>query len=216
MKLFRLAFAALALSLGAPVLLTAQNWQGQNHPDHDRGGWDAPPREFRDIQRQGFHDGIEAAHNDFNNHYPPNIEQRREFRHPPVRGEFQNDYRDGFRRGYNMAFSHYRESFAPPPPPPHPGVGAQILGMVEQGMAQDRGAWDAPPQELREIQRQGFHDGLDAGHKDFDRRLPPNTDAWRTFRHPPVPRQFQDDYRDGFRRGYNLAFSHFREDHDRH
>src|ERR1035437_9481176 len=119
MKLFRLAFAALALSLSAPLLLTAQNWQGQNHPDHDRGGWDAPPQEFREIQRRGFHDGLEAAHRDFDNHNPPNIEEKREFRHPQVSDEFQNDYRDGFRRGYNMAFSHYRESVAPPPPPPH-------------------------------------------------------------------------------------------------
>lgn len=213
MSLFRLAVATLALSLGAPILLTAQNWQDPNHPDHDRGGWDAPPPEFRDIQRQGFHDGLEAAHNDFDNHYPPNIEQRREFRHPPVPFQFRDDYRDGFRRGYNMAFSHYRESFAPPPPPPppsRPGIGAQILGAIVNS-----GAWDAPPQEFREVQRQGFHDGLDAGHRDFDRRLPPNVDAWGTFRHPPVPGELRDDYRDGFRRGYDLVFSHFRDDHDR-
>ena len=114
MKHIRFAFAAIALSLSAPLLLTAQNWQ--DHPDHDRGGWDAPPQEFREIQRQGFHDGLVAARNDFDNHNPPNIEERREFRHPPVPDDFKNDYRDGFRRGYNAAFSHFRESAAPPGP----------------------------------------------------------------------------------------------------
>ena len=209
MKLFRLAVATLALSLGTPILLTAQNWQDPNHHNDDRGGWDAPPQEFRDVQRQGFHDGLEAAHNDFDNHYPPNVEARREFRHPPVPHQLQDDYRDGFRRGYDRAFSHFREN-VPPPPPPHPSIGAQILGAIENS-----GAWDAPPQEFREMQRRGFHDGLDAGHRDFDRRLPPNVDSWETFRHPPVPGEFRDDYRDGFRHGYDRAFSHFRDDHDR-
>lgn len=41
MKLTRLALAAIALSLGTPALLMAQNWPP---PNHDRGGWDAPHR----------------------------------------------------------------------------------------------------------------------------------------------------------------------------
>ena len=69
MKLIRLALPALVLALGTSALLIAQNGPpqdrpqqgyGQDHPDHDRGGWDAPPQEFRDIQRQGFHDGIRS------------------------------------------------------------------------------------------------------------------------------------------------------------
>jgi len=39
-------------------------------PEHERGGWDAPPQEFRDVQRQGFHDGLEAGHDDFNRRNP--------------------------------------------------------------------------------------------------------------------------------------------------
>jgi len=39
-------------------------------------------------------------------------------------------------------------------------------------------------------------------------------DAWGTFRHPRVPPETREDYRDGFRRGYHLAYSHFRDDRD--
>jgi hypothetical protein len=35
------------------------------------------------------------------------------------------------------------------------------------------------------------------------------------YRHPAVTRHDRDEYRDGFRRGYDSAFSHFREGHDR-
>jgi Spy/CpxP family protein refolding chaperone len=114
MKLTRLALPVLVLVLGTSALLRAQS-QPQDHPqqgygqDHDRGGWDAPPQEFREIQRQGFHDGIEAARSDFQNQRPPNAERRNEFRNPPVPGHAHDEYREGFRRGYDMAFSHFRE-----------------------------------------------------------------------------------------------------------
>jgi hypothetical protein len=214
MKFTRLVVAALALALGTSTLLMAQNGPpegypqqgyGQDHPDHDRGGWDAPPQEFREIQRQGFHDGIEAARNDFQNQRPPNAEWRNEFRHPPVPGPAREEYRDGFRRGYDMAFSHFREGTGPSPMP-----------MNQDYPDHDRGGWDAPPQEFREIQRQGFHDGIEAARNDFQNQRPPNAEWRDEFRHPPVPGPARDEYRDGFRRGYDMAFSHFREDHDRH
>lgn len=110
MKLTRLALAALALSLATPVFLTAQNGPP---PPHDRGGWDAPPQEFRDVQRQGFRDGLQAGRDDFDQHRPPNVERRREFRHPPVPPPDRDAYRDGFRRGYDAAFSHFREGPGP-------------------------------------------------------------------------------------------------------
>lgn len=118
MKLVRLALPALALALAIPVLLIAQNGPppdrpqqgyGQDRPDHDRGGWDAPPQEFRDIQRQGFRDGLEAGHRDFESGHPPNVEIRREFRHPPVPPQARDEYREGFRHGYESASRHYRE-----------------------------------------------------------------------------------------------------------
>jgi hypothetical protein len=168
----------------------------QDQPGPDRS-WDAPPQEFRDIQRQGFHDGIEAGRNDYQMHLDPVVERRREFRHPAVAPQFHEDYRDGFRRGYNAAFSHFRE-----------GVGMDHPD-------HDRGGWDAPPQEFREVQRQGFHDGIEAGRVDFENHYEPVVERRREFRDPPVAPEFREDYRDGFRRGYNAAFSHFHEDHDR-
>src|SRR6202012_530406 len=66
MKLNRLAIPALALALGTTGFVMAEahsSPQGPPPPGYgygqDQGGWDAPPQEFRDIQRQGFHDGIE-------------------------------------------------------------------------------------------------------------------------------------------------------------
>ncbi len=72
----------------------------------DRSGWDAPPQEYRDVQRQGFHDGIEGARKDFENHRRPNVNNRDEFRHPNVPRNLRHDYRDGFRRGYNVGVQH--------------------------------------------------------------------------------------------------------------
>ncbi|MGA2351625.1 MAG: hypothetical protein ABSF70_14410 [Terracidiphilus sp.] len=206
MKLAPFSLALLALGLGTSILLVAQ----------DRGGWDMPPQEFRDIQRQGFHDGLEAAHYDFDHQLPQNVQGRREFLNPPVPREGREDYRIGFHRGYDAAFGHYREAAAP-----HQSIGSQILQAVEQGLPQDhpdhdRGGWDMPPQEFRDIQRQGFHDGIEAARRDFDHQFPPNIEASREFREPPVPREAREDYREGFRRGYDSAFAHFREGHDRY
>ncbi len=72
----------------------------------DSGGWDAPPAEFRQIQRQGFHDGIEGARKDFDHHRAPNVNGREEYRHPHVDPSARDDYRDGFRRGYDVAMQH--------------------------------------------------------------------------------------------------------------
>jgi hypothetical protein len=74
--------------------------------DRDHGDWDAPPSEFRDVQRQGFHDGIEGARKDFDNHRPPNVENREEYRHPHVAHDQREDYREGFRQGYERAMAH--------------------------------------------------------------------------------------------------------------
>src|ERR1700739_3746955 len=76
MKLNRLAVPVLALALGTTGLVMAQPYgvpQEPPPPGYGPGGWDAPPPEFRDIQRQGFHDGVEGARKDFDNHRPPNV-----------------------------------------------------------------------------------------------------------------------------------------------
>ena len=69
-------------------------------------GWDTPPAEFRDVQRQGFHDGIEGARKDFDHHRPPDVNNREEYRHPHVDPSMRADYREGFRRGYDVGMQH--------------------------------------------------------------------------------------------------------------
>jgi hypothetical protein len=90
------ANATVALS-GAPAAALAQY--------HD-GGWDSPPGDYRDVQRQGFHDGIEGAHKDFENHRRPDVENRDEYRHPHVSGSAREEYREGYRAGYQKGVEH--------------------------------------------------------------------------------------------------------------
>lgn len=80
---------------------------GQGPGGQGPGGWEGPPPEFRDeIHQRGFRDGIEGARKDFGNHRPPNVNNRDEFRHPPVPRGARHDYRDGFRRGYQVGVQH--------------------------------------------------------------------------------------------------------------
>jgi len=107
------AISALALALAIPALTTTKVQAQQPGPpppgyQQGPGGWDAPPAEFREFQRQGFHDGVEGARKDFDNHRPPNVDNRDEYRHPHVPHDMRMDYRDGFRRGYEMAMNHLK------------------------------------------------------------------------------------------------------------
>ena len=72
--------------------------------------WDQPPAEFKDMERQGFHAGVEAAANDFEHHRSPEPERRKEYKHPHVSSSFQGDYRRGFVRGYEDAYKHLMKS----------------------------------------------------------------------------------------------------------
>jgi len=68
--------------------------------------WDQPPPEFKEMERRGFHAGVQAAINDYNHHREPDPESRKEFRNPHVKRSFVEDYRKGFRRGYEDAMRH--------------------------------------------------------------------------------------------------------------
>jgi hypothetical protein len=59
-----------------------------------------PPAEFREIARQGFHDGFEAARRDTASGRPLVVERHPRFRKPPVPPPAWEEYRQGFRRGY--------------------------------------------------------------------------------------------------------------------
>jgi hypothetical protein len=114
MKIRWFALSVLSLSLGAAYFATGRAYSaplaspasGYGQDRDDRGGWDAPPAEFREAQRQGFHDGIEGARKDFDNHRRPDVNNRDEYRHPRVPRDLREDYRDGFRRGYERAMHH--------------------------------------------------------------------------------------------------------------
>ena len=108
---FAISALALALStsgfaIAQPFAAPARAFQYQDH-DHDRDrDWNTPPQEFRDIQRQGYHDGIEGARKDYDNHRRPDVNNRDEYRHPHVPESARADYRESFRRGYDTAWDH--------------------------------------------------------------------------------------------------------------
>jgi hypothetical protein len=110
------------VALTAGILLSgsvvqAQYQQGPPPPGayaQGPGGWDAPPQDFQDeMHRQGFHDGIEGARRDFDNHRRPNVNNRDEFRHPNVPRGARHAYREGFRRGYDVGVQHIYGSYDP-------------------------------------------------------------------------------------------------------
>lgn len=190
MHLNRMAVSAVALLIALSLTPTLRA-QGPPPPGY---GWDAPPQELNDIQRQGFHDGIEGARRDVENHRPPDVENRDEFRHPRVPPELREAYRDGFRRGYRRAMQHLmaggQPGFVPPQPPPPPPQ------------------WDAFPNEFNDIQRRGFHDGIEGARHDYENHRPPDVNNRDEYRHPHLPPDAREAYRDGFRRGYDRAMAH--------
>ena len=114
MKLKSIILSMLALSLtcftpAKARAIGAPGGVGAAVAAQDDHGWDAPPTEFREAQRKGFHDGVEAARRDFTEQRPPELERKREFREPPVPPEARDEYRDAFRHAYEMAYKHLSE-----------------------------------------------------------------------------------------------------------
>ncbi|WP_199726433.1 hypothetical protein [Acidipila sp. EB88] len=104
--------SALHAQYGPPQGPPPQGYgQGPGGPGgpggYGQGGWDAPPQAYSDIQRRGFHDGVEGARKDFENHRQPNVNNRDEYRHPDnVPGRLRRDYRAAFRSGYQAGVQH--------------------------------------------------------------------------------------------------------------
>ena len=109
---------ALVFSLGAATLQAAPiagAFQGYGQGPGP-GGWDQPPGSYQnDVMRQGFHDGIEGARKDVENHRRPDVNNRDEYRHPNVPGPARHDYRRGFRDGYQAAMAHMAGGGGPRP-----------------------------------------------------------------------------------------------------
>lgn len=68
--------------------------------------------------------------------------------------------------------------------------------------------WQEPPHEYNQVQQQGFHAGIDAARHDIDRGLPPDPHRHPDFRHPAVPGNLHEDFRNAFQHGYEVAYQH--------
>jgi hypothetical protein len=96
------------------------------------------------------------------------------------------------------------------------GAHAAVLHAPAVTAAMGQRGWDQPPDEYRDVQRQGFRDGLEAARRDWDRHRQRDADDHARYRRPPVPRDLRNDYRDGFRHGYDAAMHHMRDEHHDH
>ena|SRR5215472_5371859 len=108
-----LAVSALALSLGATsggFAARAYAMPAPSQPQYEgQGRWDEAPSEYRDAQRSGFHEGIEAARRDFAEHRHRDADDHSAYKHPPVERDLVSDYRNAFREGYSRAMHHMRD-----------------------------------------------------------------------------------------------------------
>lgn len=101
-----LAAGVMAAALLVIPTTHANALQGPPPPGYGAEPWAAVPPELQGAERQGFHEGIEGARKDYENHRPPSVENRDEFRHPPVPHRDREAYRQGFRRGYQVGVDH--------------------------------------------------------------------------------------------------------------
>jgi len=156
--------------------------------------WEMPPGEFNEIQRRGFHDGVEGARRDYGNHRQPDVNNREEYRNSNLPHDVRRVYKEAFRHGYDQAASHLWGAAQGPPvvvvPAPH----------------QDWDRWGMRGLE-NDAARRGYHDGLEEARHDVERNRNTDPDDQPQFRHPPVPPPLVDEYREGFMRGYEVAVS---------
>ena len=204
MHVSRLAVAMAVLIIGGVSIMPAKASAAQQRPDYGPGqnpyaqnnsDWNAPPQDFNDVQRRGFRDGLEGARRDYGNHRQPNVDNRDEYRHPDVPRDEWRDYREGFQRGYERGMSYLTGGYNSPMQGPGPGQDF------------DRRDRDAQPGPGYDARRRGFEEGMEGAIKDFGNHRRPDPDNRDEFRHPPLPGELRDPFRDGFRRGYQVAMS---------
>ncbi len=105
MKTAIIALAVILAFAGAPSRAAAQQPEAPPH-GVTAFPWIQPPPEFKEMQREGFHAGVEAAVKDYDHHRFPDFDRPKEYRHPHVKEAYRADFRQGFRRGYNDAMHH--------------------------------------------------------------------------------------------------------------
>lgn len=72
-------------------------------------GWQQPPHEFNDVQREGYQAGIEAARHDLDHGMSPDPHRHGDYRSPHVPYNARDAYRDSYGRGYETAYQHRSE-----------------------------------------------------------------------------------------------------------
>jgi hypothetical protein len=140
---------------------------------------DANAGPYLQARRRGFEEGMDGAIRDFTNHRRPDPNNRDEFRHPSVPGQLRDAYRDGFTRGYQQAMSD-----------------------LMSGGARNEYRQQGPRGEAR---MRGFQQGMEGAMHDFENHRRPDPNNRDEYRHPNVPYQLQEAYRNGFQRGYDVA-----------
>ncbi len=117
MNIKLLAIPALAVCMAAPGTIKAvahevqpapspAQYQGQ-YQDRDRD-WDRAPDDYRDAQRQGFHEGMEAARRDYMDRRHADADDHDVYKHPPVDERDRGQFREGFKEGYRRAMDHMK------------------------------------------------------------------------------------------------------------
>ncbi len=96
---------AMGIVLSTSLIARSAAAAGQNSI-LDNLPWMQPPAEFKEMQKQGFHAGVQAAVKDYDKHRDPDLERHKEYVHPKVDKSYVPDYRDGYRQGYNDAYKH--------------------------------------------------------------------------------------------------------------
>jgi hypothetical protein len=91
-------------------------------------------------------------------------------------------------------------------------TGAMVpVAVAQGGGAQVEVQWQEPgppPGNWSQAWHSGFHDGAIAAHHDISANRPPDPRRHDTFRHPDVPHNQRRDFREGFRRGYQMVYHH--------
>jgi ribosome modulation factor len=95
--------AQSALGQGPPP--PPYGYQGYGYQGHE--AWE-DSHSGDQIGRRGFHDGIEGARKDYENHRRPDVNNRDEFRHPDdVPKHDRHEYREAFQQGYQEGVEHF-------------------------------------------------------------------------------------------------------------
>ena len=139
-----------------------------------------------DAQQRGYHDGAESAEKDFDTGRPPDPDRHPAYLNPRVAPPFVDEYREGFMRGYTITTS-------------------RMSGEPDwQQYNGDPGQWRAPD-SYSDAKRQGFRDGIDGARKDFGNHRRPDPNNRDEYRSPNYPEPLRGEYREGFRRGYEIT-----------